>query len=311
MELHETSKPPTRHPKFAGEPCPTHGIIVHRSKTYTYTDYRRNLAVDADYFHRHIRWHPFKLEAMRFGSERSEDCVTWVVFRSLQNAGLLGRVAELCTGVRIAREPRLFLWGLELRPAGVEPSDLLIKARERFESDLPVDRPKTEPDIILYQPGAYVLLVEAKLCSPNGTYKRDKETKLLDLTLHQLINIYQDPGLVFLDYDQAQRRDRIYYQLWRNLIFAEHMAQIDGHRTEAYHANLVRMCHDDDSCEQMLTLLRPEYRDRFNRITWEDIYAVAHQHRPETERLCRYLENKTAGLRPAFDLPKQQQTEGV
>jgi hypothetical protein len=121
-------------------------------------------------------------------------------------------------GVKHPEEPRLFLWGLELMEDGVNPWGLLLQARERFESDLPQGRPKTEPDIGLFLPGKYLLLIEAKFTSCNGTYERDKKTKLFDLTIDQLVNIYQDKSLSILNYVVAGRQDRIHYQLWRNMI---------------------------------------------------------------------------------------------
>src|SRR4051794_25340047 len=87
--------PPSR-AEPRGQACVDHGIQVHTSGTFSYRDdYRRNLLVDADYFHQHIRRHPFKYEAHRFGSENSEDAVTWNVLRSLQQAGCLKDLAAL------------------------------------------------------------------------------------------------------------------------------------------------------------------------------------------------------------------------
>lgn len=295
-------QPPSRKPKHKGEACPDHAIRVHSGGTYSYVDYQRNLIVDADYFAEQIRGHPFKVESHRFGQERSEDAVSWNVFRSLQRAGLLHKVAELCTGRSVPQEPRLFLWGLELTDDGVEVWDLLVRARERFESDLPVDRPKTEPDIALYLAGEYLLLIEAKFCSPNGVYVRDGKTKLFDLTIDQLVRIYQDPALQFLDYQQAARRNRIHYQLWRNLIFAEWMALHAALGTQGYHINLVREGQEQAMCHEMLTLIRSEYQDRFEQISWEQIYGIVDGHCPRLERLCTYLECKTERLRPAFKL---------
>jgi hypothetical protein len=295
-------RPPSRNPKYAGDVCPMHGIRVHSGRTYSYEDYRQNLIIDADWFDRHIRRHPFKYEANRFGQERSEDAVTWNVFRSFQRGGLLHRIAELCTGMKIAAEPRLYLWGLELRSDGVKPWDLLIKARERFESDLPVARPKTEPDIALFLPGQYLVLIEAKFTSPNGTYDRDTKTKLFDLTIDQFVRIYRDSSLRILDYDEVARRDSVFYQLHRNLTFSDFMALQDHPDTRAYHANLVRAIHEDKSCEAFLTCIKPAYQDRFERITWEQLYAIAGGNGLRLDRLCRYIEQKTEQLRPAFQI---------
>lgn len=299
-------RPPTRKPKFSGDVCCEHGIVAHKSATFSYADYRRNMLIDADYFEQHIRYHPFKYESHRFGLEGSEDCLSWAVFRSLQHAGCLSDVVELCTGIKPNQEPRLFLWGLELKPEGVEPWDLLIKARRQFESDLPVDRPKTEPDIALHVPGQFLVMCEAKFLSKNPYYVRDTETKLLDLTIDQLVQIYQWPGMRFLDATEASKRDTLPYQLYRNACFADLQSQIDSPSTQGYVVNLVRHGFESGVCESMLTLMPFEYRDRFEQITWEQLYDIAR--RRGVDDLCRYMLNKTAKLKPAFKLGKNLET---
>jgi hypothetical protein len=47
--------------------------------------------------------------------------------------------------------------------------------------------------------------------------------------------------------------------------------------------------------------VRPEFTDRFQRITWEQIYRMC-LNDGRLSRLCRYLETKTAGLVQAFKL---------
>jgi hypothetical protein len=209
---------------------------------------------------------------------------------------------KLATGTESRQEPRLFLWGLELKPHGVAPWELLSKARERFESDLPVSRPKTEPDIALFLPGQYLILIEAKFCSPNGIYVRDRTTRLFDLTIEQLVRIYQDRSLQLLDYHAAAARERIHYQLWRNMTFAEWMAVQDTATTKAFHVNLVRHGYEAETCGEFLTLIRPQYHDRFEQIFWEQIYHVASQQRPKLDSLCRYMEEKTERLAAAFEI---------
>lgn len=294
-------QPPTRE-RGSGEVCPDHGIYAHVSGTYRYADAAQNVIVDQTFFRDQILGNGFKYESHRLGAERSEDTLSYNVFRSLQRLKLLHEVVWLCTGISTSQEPHLYLWGLEMRTEDVKPWDLLISGRERFESDLPVNRPLTEPDIALFQPGEYLILIEAKFCSKNGVYERDQKTKLLDLTLGQLITLYRDPALYFLDYEEALGRDSIHYQLWRNLIFAEWMAGKDGPSTRAYHVNLVRQGYEEDVCEPMLTLMRSSYRDRFNQISWEDIYRVIERHRPRADHLCRYLEQKTERFKPAFQI---------
>lgn len=218
QELHT----PTRHSH--GDVCPDHGIRCHfsaNSATYSYVDVRRNFVVDPELVAKRIIGHPFKHEAHRLGQEKSEDAVSFNVFRSLQRSGLLHAVANRITGLDIAAEPQLYLWGLACSDDSLEPWDLLIAARERFEKRRPVERPMTEPDIAPHLPGRYLILIEAKFTSPNGVYENSRRRTSACLTKEELLEIYWDRRPEIPDPVRAKEQSRIYYQLWRNLIFAE------------------------------------------------------------------------------------------
>ena len=232
---------PTRYEQ--GEACPDHGIRCHFSSygsTYSYADVRRNAIVSPDLLATRIVGHPFKFESHRLGSERSEDMLSWNVFRSLQEAGCLGQLGRLITGDTTPQEPRLLMWGISLTDDAFEPWDLLVAARTRFECDLPVKRPLTEPDIMLWLPGKYLILIEAKFTSGNMTYQHGPRKDDQSLTLGELLDIYHEPTLSILDYDRARHASRVHYQLWRNMLFSEWMAREDHPATKAYHVNLVR-----------------------------------------------------------------------
>lgn len=299
-------RPPTRD-RGTGYLCPVHEVFCHRSGTYRYADPRRNLLVDVDFFANNIIGHAAKFETHRFGNENSEDAVTWAVFRSFQKAGLLHELVRLATGQRVTREPQLFLWGIRVEESHVAESmcPLLLLAQAKMEAKLPVARPKTEPDIMLFQPGKYLVLIEAKLTSPNPVYVKGPRKSPRDLTLGELLSIYHDPTLQVLDYQAACTKDRIAYQLWRNTIFAEQMARLDGPNTKAFHANLVREGFEEATAAEFHTLFTPQFKDRFRRIMWEQIYGIALKHGPKLSRLCLYLESKTAGLTQAFAIPSR------
>lgn len=289
--------------KDDGEACPIHGIRCHFSMnaaTYSYLDVRRNIIVSPDLFATRVVGHPFKYESHRFGLENSEDALTWNVFRSLQEACCLQEVARWITGLDVDAEPDLLLWGIRLTDDSFEPWNLLVAARNRFERSLPVLRPLTEPDIALYLPGCYLILVEAKFTSPNPFYTGGPRRTPDSLTKDELLAIYQDEQLRILDLDQAKTKERIFYQLWRNTIFADWMALADGQKTRAYHANLTRAGQENESCDEFRQLLRPEFQNRFVNIAWEDVYYLCSHERRELARLTRYMENKTAHLEPAF-----------
>ncbi len=181
---------------------------------------RKNAIVSPDLLATRVIGHPFKYESHRLGSERSEDMLTWNVFRSLQEAGCLGRLAGAITGDPCTAEPFLYLWGICLSDDAFDPMELLIAARKRFESTLPVDRPYTEPDIMLHLPGRYLILIEAKFTSPNTIYARGPRKDAQSLTLDELLEIYHDPSLQILDYAKAKTAAQVHYQLWRNMTFS-------------------------------------------------------------------------------------------
>jgi hypothetical protein len=245
--------------------------------------------------------HPFKFESHRLGNERSEDMLSWNVFRSLQEAGCLGMLGRAITGDSVTVEPFLLMWGIFLTDDAFDPWDLLIAARERFEANLPVQRPLTEPDIMLWLPGRYLILIEAKFTSANMTYTRGPRKDAQSLTLKELLEIYRDPALRILAHDRACSASQVHYQLWRNTVFSEWMARQDHPATKAFHVNLVRRGYEQASAAQFHALVNPEFKDRFRRITWEQIYRMALGN-DRLSKLCRYLETKSAGLVRAFNL---------
>ena len=273
-------------------------------QTYTYADVRSNAIVARQLLATRIVGHPFKYESHRLGSERSEDMLSFNVFRSLQQAGWLHRLAGRITGDWTTVEPFLFLWGIRMTEDSLEPWDLLVAARERFESNLPVKRPYTEPDIALFLPGRYLILIEAKFTSANMAYEQGPRKNAQSLTLEELLSIYHDPGLSILDHETAHQRNRIYYQLWRNMVFAEWMAKADHPQTKAFHVNLVRKGYEQAVATEFHELIKPGFEERFGRITWEHIYGLCAE-KPDLFRLRRYLETKTAGLLTAFSLGRQ------
>ena len=294
---------PGRHRK--GDVCPVHGIRFHNplNPTYTFANVRRNIIASPDVFASRILRNPFKYESHRFGFERSEDAVSWNVFRTLYEARLLEKLGEHITGMRAAIEPRLYLWGLEVTGDAFDPWSLLIAARERFETNLPVERPKTEPDIALHLPGKYLILIEAKFTSPNTVYERGRRKDKSSLTMDELIGIYRDNALAILNLARATRANRIHYQLWRNTVFAEWMARLDHPATKAFHVSLVRDGYELDSAAEFRQLLNPGRQDQFQRLTWEQIDQLV-RNEPGVHLMRRYLATKTAGLVPAFNLAR-------
>lgn len=280
--------------------CFEHGIRCHRSRTFSYERPERNAIVDRQIFACRIMGNPHKVESGRMANEKSEDTLTWNVFRAFQKAGRLGKLAHKVFGLPSDAEPRLYLWGLDLTCDSFPPWKLLKRARQRFESHLPVRRPHTEPDIAFHVPGVYLALIEAKFTSPNGEYVRGPRKNRQSLTFHELLNIYSDPALRILDTQAARSRGRVHYQLWRNMVFAEWMAGHDDPPARAYHFNLVRAGYEEQVTAEFQGLISASFRDRFRRVTWESIYHTAVDEGESLSTLCTYMKQKSANLRPAF-----------
>lgn len=293
-------RPPTRG-GFKGEVCPVHGIRVHRSGTYSYHDPGRNVIVSPKLMTEGIMRSEFKFEANRMGNERGEDSLTYNVFRSFQEANALHLVSRLFTGMEVAQEPRLFLWGLEMTENSLKPWDLLVAARERWESSLPVSRPLTEPDCAIFSEGRFLVLCEAKFGSPNPVYTRGPRKDAQSLTLDELVNIYSDPTLQMLDDVKVATADQIEYQLFRNVRFAEFMARQDSPTTQPFFVNLTRHGAENGTFEHFFRLLRPEHSRRVRHVFWEQLFTLSQLVGGRLGHLQRYFITKTAGLRPAFN----------
>ncbi len=287
--------PPSRRTK--GEVCPTHGIRVHNSATYSYVRPERNTITARDVALR-IASHPFKWEC-RFQLEKSEDAAVFNLFRSFMEACCLSYLGRYITGLDSEEEPRLFLWGIE-QDEGLTPFDLLIAGRERFERRLPVERPMTEPDVMLYLPGQYLVLVEAKLTSPNPVYLHGPRRDTQSLTKEELLGIYRDPLCQILDEEKARASEAVAQQLYRNVQFASWMAAWAAPGTVPFVCNLTRAGAEIESFESFFQLVRPEYANRVVRIRWEDLFVIAGLFGDRLLRLRQYMVEKTLNLKPAF-----------
>jgi hypothetical protein len=291
-------RPPTR--GYRGQVCPVHKIRCHRSGTYSYLDVRRNTVVARDLLATKIVGHPEKFESHRLSLEKSEDCLSFTVFRSFQEARMLNYLARFITGRAEEEEPRLFLWGIEMDDS-LHTWDLLTAARNRFERSLPVQRPLTEPDIALYLPSRYVLLVEAKFTSPNTCYLEGPRRDAQSLTKDELVSIYSDPALTMLDLDTAKAAERVFYQLWRNVTFSEWMAQAARDGSTPYFCNLTRRGYECDTFSEFRGMVRPEFAGQVSHIYWEDLFTLAGLAGGRLTDLQQYMLNKSANLLPAFD----------
>src|SRR5262249_32942684 len=127
----------------------------------------------------------------RFGSEMSEDALSWNVFVSLAEARKLREVTKFLTGKDLHSTPQLYLWGCRIDDPDRkhELYEPLRRVRAKLEPDMrkfvtELDTRSnfvTEPDIMLVAEGELLVCIEAKFGSGN-TLARNRK-KLLDCYL--------------------------------------------------------------------------------------------------------------------------------
>jgi hypothetical protein len=218
----------------------------------------------------------------RLGHERSEDAVSWNVFRSLQEAGLLGVAVNLLIGVQPASEPELYMWSVQVEagPDRLTPWSRLEEVRDELE---PGYRQQTEPDVCLYIGGWGWVLIEAKLGSKTTLCK--DEAHLARWKKHYL---QEGRGAAVLNLEEVQkaRRSDLPEQLLRNVLFADRLRGSDEH---AVVVALTRLVTDSTTV--------PLYHR-----TWEHIYNELCLREGSLESLRSYYERKSLNLQKAFAL---------
>ena len=185
---------------------------------------------------------------------------------------MLNRLARAITGDTCTVEPFLYLWGICPTEDAFDPMELLIAARKRFESDLPVERPLHGARH--HAPSSRPLPYpdRGQIHQPQHDLRPGPTEGCPVADIDELLEIYHDPCLQILDYDRARMASQVHYQLWRNMTFSEWMAREDHRQTKAFHVNLVREGFEKASAADFHKLVNPDFTDRFRRLTWESIY---------------------------------------
>jgi hypothetical protein len=301
--------------------CPVHALRIHTgSRTFVYyngaerndkrTAALRNIRFHAAYFAAHILHNSFKAETARISHETSEDALTWNVFSEMASNQRLSQVVAALTGRRIETEPELYLWGLKVAlDNGSSEFQPLLRAREVFEPD--IQRFMTEPDVILYVPGQLIVVIEAKFTSGNPLANtdstKDHEGKKPD-SIQGLLARYEPARLTSVELNVAGASLPFFAQLYRNLVFAIHMAE--QLNVQWYVVNLVSKHQFADNCSQEFadprhffrSILPSEFEGRFRFESWESLYETCVKDGRELTSLKEYLTRKTAYARKALGL---------
>jgi hypothetical protein len=228
-----------------------------------------------------------KAETWRLGNENSEDALSFNVFRSFQETGLLRQVAGVLVGLELEEEPELIVWGHRLGGGSAAPDDDLKAVLNEIEG---TRGQQTEPDVILRLPGWGWIFIEAKLSSPTSTYKGRPDR------LASWRNRYGNSEAFNATSLAAAEADAFPEQLLRNVAVAHRLA---GGKNAAVVA-LVRDVYHDSVTGWAAEFVADD-RVLTRTATWEQLYALTAD-KAELTDLRDYLGDKSVGLRPAFKL---------
>jgi hypothetical protein len=226
-----------------------------------------------------------KAETWRLGNENSEDALSFNVFRSLQEAGLLLDASRSLTALDLDGEPELIVWGHRLGATMAQPVPEIKAALDKLEGTV---GQQTEPDVILRVPGWGWIFIEAKLTSPTSTYRGRKEKLETWNARYAKTKLFSAAALA------AAKPETFPEQLLRNVAVAhavaagEHVAVIALVR-EVYAPKVTGWAANYIADVGVITRV----------ATWEQLYALT-EGQDALAGLRGYLADKSVNLRPAF-----------
>lgn len=243
----------------------------------------------------------YKAESHRLNQERSEDALTWNVFRYFdkqpQNSSLRKFLQATASG-----EPKeTIYWSYSTQQKSTW--DLLNRAHHEFGETTSLTphrsrRGVTEPDIMLLT-STDLILIEAKFTSGNETSGNAVDVEKRVLNEKQYVtggdNWFSKVFAPEATYEKVVRDQK--YELLRMWLLGSWIAsQLDVRFTLV---NLVRDGFEESIAESFGKYLVPSDARCFVRRTWEGIAREclsAPASDDDAKRLLRYLREKTAGF---------------
>jgi hypothetical protein len=304
--------------------CPEHGIRIHNSGFVYYngnseadliTATRRNLFFYPDYYISNFFRKNTKMESGRLCYESSEDAVSYNVFTALlSDEHALKDLVHSITGETVLDDVDLYLWGnkIDLKNNKCTSYPHLKVVRKLLEND--IKQFKTEPDIMLVVPKKMVICIEAKFGSKNpiATDKIEKEEEKPKRT-DRLIERYCNNNNLLKKcdiFDLSGKPLVFYEQLFRNIVFAASMAQLEN--AEKWYVVNLRNEHlmnlkrgKPESMPVMRavrSILKRQYKTRFSHLTWEEIHREVIVGNPKLYNLSWYFKNKSLYCSRAFNV---------
>ena len=234
----------------------------------------------------------------RIARERSEDAVTWNVFRFLERNNLVERILGSIIGVTL-KSSQITYWSYSQRENSSWSE--LNKARKEFDEK---EERGSEPDIII-KTNTALFFIEAKLTAGNETVPSDMDNS----------KRYETGGdnwfsKVFKSNYQTVAIVEKKYELLRFWLLGTWIAKQQD--LNFYLVNLVLSERDKNIGAIFKRHIYENQRMKFIRISWEDIYQQilnSGLSGRDKDKIIEYFKNKTIGydsngkLQKAFLIP--------
>ncbi len=241
----------------------------------------------------------------RLGRERSEDALTWNVFRYLDN---MNDLLSLCGSIRGKRVSELdvIYWSYSTNLGKQYP--LLNEARLEFGETIGGG---SEPDLILDTKEA-LYFIEVKFGSSNYTTPTIKK----DETIEKYYKKYRTGGDCLFNDIFTSSFDEIfiagYYELLRFWLLGNWMAKKEN--KEFYLINLTPMFMEEDIETRFGKYIKATPTRKFLRLEWEANFysSFANKYRTDDEKLLmNYFLQKTLGYTQEGNLVKAFYNQGI
>lgn len=265
--------------------CPKHGLYISPS-TFEYEDYQSNLLWrDAEELELLERVFGEKRES-RMAREKSEDAVTWNVFRYLEKSGLLKDFLDTLS--RSGNEgARIIYWSFDPKAGG--PWEPLVRARSEFGEKAHLG---TEPDLIVEAEGN-VYFIETKLDSGNNTRPGKPDDRKEYETGGS--NWFGEVFKSGVDFDRVANAES-FFELMRLWLLGTWIAN-EHLKRPFFLINLVLSRKERDVEHQFGRHIDYNETRAFKRYTWEQVYSLVQRKAPpEGKReILEYFQGRTLG----------------
>ena len=260
--------------------CENCGIYVTPT-TYVYQNWEDNILWQDDLDKLRLLKEK-KAEGRRFGHEKSEDAVTWNIFRYMEKNQLLSYYVSQLTDIS-SKKIELFYWGIDDSGYFWSP---LTQARNAFEPNNKKQR-WTEPDLVLKTADS-LLFFESKVGSGNDS------KDVSDETYQRYMNAENNWSKTVFKPQLDRYSFGKQYQLMRHWLLGSWIAEKSQDISRFYLVNLVSERRERNIVDWFREYSLDGGKRFFERSTWEDIYRLLSKNGGD-ERVLKYMEGKALG----------------